>query len=39
MYRSKDKLAKLFSDMSSFGNVNVLKLGIITDFGEECVDV
>ena len=34
-YRSKDKLAKLFSDMSSFGNVNV-KLGIITDFGEEC---
>ena len=28
-YRSKDKLAKLFSDMSSFGNVNV-KLGIIS---------
>ena len=36
-YRSKDKLAKLFSDMSSFGNANV-KLGIITDFGEECDD-
>ena len=36
-YRTKERLAELFENLADFGAANV-KLGIVTDFGEECDD-